>query len=208
MRAGQLAVFGAGDGLPSRGRPTHDGPPELDILILGGEPINEPVVSYGPFVMNTREEIIQAFRDYQSGRMGTSQPSRTPATTSCSQALAAVFFCRAGETFLIGTAFHQVPRGTARCPPVPPARTPPSSRTLLLTAVPTARPGAAAGQSSGFRRIRPRPRAAQPSVPALRGRAYLRRRERPDVDCPEEDPFMRPTLRIRAGYFRLPGGQC
>ncbi|MBX3437973.1 MAG: pirin family protein, partial [Planctomycetaceae bacterium] len=40
------------------------------VLVLTGEPINEPVVGQGPFVMNTREEIHQAIRDYQSGRMG------------------------------------------------------------------------------------------------------------------------------------------
>ncbi len=39
-------------------------------IILAGAPINEPIVSYGPFVMNTQEEIMQAMQDYQTGKMG------------------------------------------------------------------------------------------------------------------------------------------
>jgi hypothetical protein len=42
----------------------------LNLLLIGGVPLNEPVARYGPFVMNTREEIYQAVEDYQSGRMG------------------------------------------------------------------------------------------------------------------------------------------
>jgi hypothetical protein len=41
-----------------------------DLLIFAGEPLNEPIASHGPFVMNTREQLVEAVRDYQSGRMG------------------------------------------------------------------------------------------------------------------------------------------
>lgn len=65
VRDGQLAILGDGDAVRLR---TTDEPAEL--LLLAGVPIGEPVAHYGPFVMNTAEEIQQAVRDYQSGRMG------------------------------------------------------------------------------------------------------------------------------------------
>ena len=44
--------------------------PALELILLGGQPINEPVVQYGPFVMNSRDEIIAAIEDFQTGRFG------------------------------------------------------------------------------------------------------------------------------------------
>lgn len=72
LDSGQLAVFGPGDTVRVDASPRQDGrTPSFDVLMLGGRPIGEPVVQYGPFVMNTREEILQAIADYQSGRMGS-----------------------------------------------------------------------------------------------------------------------------------------
>jgi quercetin 2,3-dioxygenase len=70
-RMGQLAVFGPGNTLTFAADPVGDGrSPNLDVLLLGGRPIREPVAWMGPFVMNTREEVLAAFDDYRAGRLG------------------------------------------------------------------------------------------------------------------------------------------
>ena len=74
VSTGQLASFGRGRWLRP-GADASEGPDgRLEVLVLGGRPIGEPVEHYGPFVMNTRAEIVQALEDYQKGRLGVIPP--------------------------------------------------------------------------------------------------------------------------------------
>ncbi len=71
LQLGQLAVFGSGDTLTVRAAARQDGPAaSLELLVLGGQPIGERVAWMGPFVMNTRAEILQAVEDFEAGRLG------------------------------------------------------------------------------------------------------------------------------------------
>ena len=68
VKTGQLAMFVDGDAITLRANET------LEVLLLGGEPIGEPVAAYGPFVMNTKAELQQAFEDFQRGLLGVVPP--------------------------------------------------------------------------------------------------------------------------------------
>jgi redox-sensitive bicupin YhaK (pirin superfamily) len=68
---GQLVLWGSGSAITMAANDTQESrSPTLDVLLLGGEPIREPVAWHGPFVMNTHDELVQAFEDYQAGRLG------------------------------------------------------------------------------------------------------------------------------------------
>ena len=72
IRTGQLAVFGPGHALAAEAASSQESrSPQLEVLVLGGRPISEPVAWLGPFVMNTRDEVIQAYEDYRAGRLGS-----------------------------------------------------------------------------------------------------------------------------------------
>jgi len=76
VHRGQLVAFGPGDWMGIRADDHQDSSTvHFEALILGGQAIREPVTHYGPFVMNTRDEIMQALEDFQAGRLGTIPPN-------------------------------------------------------------------------------------------------------------------------------------
>jgi redox-sensitive bicupin YhaK (pirin superfamily) len=71
IRTGNLAVLGAGDFVSlTAGQARESRTPALDVLVIGGRPIRESVAWAGPFVMNTKAEVLAAFEDFQAGRLG------------------------------------------------------------------------------------------------------------------------------------------
>ena len=75
---GQMAIFDQGAGHIS----LIGGQEGLEAMLGSSRPLNEPVARYGPFVMNTRDEIIQAFDDYRAGKMGSIEPELSPSMES------------------------------------------------------------------------------------------------------------------------------
>ncbi|WP_016906267.1 pirin family protein [Streptomyces xiaopingdaonensis] len=76
VHLGQTAVFGSGESLTVRAADSQDAhTPDLEVLLLGGRPLREPMAHYGPFVMNSHAELAAAFEDFKAGRLG-----RVPAT--------------------------------------------------------------------------------------------------------------------------------
>ncbi|GLP78702.1 pirin family protein [Mycobacterium antarcticum] len=83
IRAGQLAVMGPGDRITVAANGSQDSrTPAMEVLLLGGKPIREPVFHYGPFVMNSKAERIQAMEDYNAGKFGTIPPNALMPHTS------------------------------------------------------------------------------------------------------------------------------
>ncbi len=77
VHQGQLAVLGPGDRITVGAQAVQRSSETsgIDVLILGGQPIREPVFHYGPFVMNSRAELIEALQDYEAGKFGVIPPN-------------------------------------------------------------------------------------------------------------------------------------
>ncbi|ORB29295.1 pirin family protein [Mycolicibacterium parafortuitum] len=75
IQQGQLAVLGPGDRITVSAEARQDSHrPALEVLLLGGKPIREPIFQYGPFVMNTKSQILEAVEDFQAGKFGAIPP--------------------------------------------------------------------------------------------------------------------------------------
>jgi redox-sensitive bicupin YhaK (pirin superfamily) len=71
IRTGQTAAMGAGDYLTVAADRTQEGrSPKMEVIVVGGQPIREPLAWAGPFVMNTKAEVLQAYQDFQRGSFG------------------------------------------------------------------------------------------------------------------------------------------
>jgi redox-sensitive bicupin YhaK (pirin superfamily) len=70
VQRGNMVPF-AQDGDTVEIEATSENSSPARVLLVGGRPLNEPIARYGPFVMNTRQEIQQAFEDFRTGRMGS-----------------------------------------------------------------------------------------------------------------------------------------
>ena len=75
IHQGQLAVLGPGDRITVSAQASQESHrPAMEVLLLGGKPIREPVFQYGPFVMNSKSDIVAAIEDFNSGKFGSIPP--------------------------------------------------------------------------------------------------------------------------------------
>ena len=79
VRTGQTALYGRGDTITVAAADAQESRLDgMDVVVLGGRPIREPIAWAGPFVMNTKAEVLQAFEDYQKGKLGVVPATYVP----------------------------------------------------------------------------------------------------------------------------------